>query len=281
MPDHKKGGRPPEKGERKRSAIAVRTTTENKAKLEAAALEEGRSITQEVEARLEASLIGNRSAETERLFSDLSVEIERAEELTGKRWHKDLRTWAMVREALFRGPIVRRMPEDDRLLSDTQGDIAEMRRVLAHYSSQLMHLMTSIGELGGGVGSNPDAFNDLTATRYVYDRKEAIENAPPEHHPAILKLMDKMESVEAMRAKLAGEYVTLHGWIIDEADAAVADWRADLERRGIAPIDEYHPGSFLVGGKAGKHTGLLMMAATKDGGTVVRHTPLSGLRAGE
>lgn len=97
-----KGGRPAHHdGEIKKAAIAVRTAPSIRDALRVAADESGRSVTQEVEARLIASFerdAGRRSAETERLLNRFAAEITEIEALTGKAWHRDRRTAGSVME---------------------------------------------------------------------------------------------------------------------------------------------------------------------------------------
>lgn len=104
--DKNKGGRPAHyDGETKKAAIAVRTAPSVRDKLKAAAEEAGRSVTQEVEARLEASLekdAGARSPETERLLNRIAAEIAEVEAATKKRWHKDRKTAGALMEMMER-----------------------------------------------------------------------------------------------------------------------------------------------------------------------------------
>jgi hypothetical protein len=88
----KQRGRPSERGEAKRAAIAVRTTPTIKDQLARSAEAKGRSITQEVEARVEQSfeldeLMG--SSSTKALMIELARQISRAEAATGKDWFDD------------------------------------------------------------------------------------------------------------------------------------------------------------------------------------------------
>lgn len=106
------GGRPIERDQAKRAAVALRTTPAIKGRLQSAADTRGRSITQEVEHRIE------RSFETDDLFGGqhnvrllvlLAAEIRRAEHATGKAWNDDTATHAaaakLVAEAMDRaGP---------------------------------------------------------------------------------------------------------------------------------------------------------------------------------
>lgn len=98
--EEKRGGRPVERDEPKRAAIAVRTTPAIKERLQAAAAERGRSITQEVEARIEESfeaqdLLGG--VETRQAFSAVAAQIKRMQDATGKHWLADVATHAAVR----------------------------------------------------------------------------------------------------------------------------------------------------------------------------------------
>lgn len=89
------GGRPSERDEPKRAAIAVRTTPTIKARLSDAAEARGRSITQEVEARIEQSFDLEDSLggpQTMALMIELARQIAKAEVATGKAWHRDTKT---------------------------------------------------------------------------------------------------------------------------------------------------------------------------------------------
>ncbi|WP_156502095.1 hypothetical protein [Erythrobacter sp. HI0063] len=121
-----KGGRPAHHdGETKKAAIAVRTAPSVRDALKAAADENGRSITQEVEKRLIVSFEadgGQRSSETERLLAKFAAEIAEIEQMTGKRWHKDRKTAGAVLEMFRRLPnhLVRTDdPYDDEFVSRT------------------------------------------------------------------------------------------------------------------------------------------------------------------
>lgn len=90
--EKRKGGRPTERGEAKRSAIAVRTTPAVKDRLTDAATRAGRSLTQEIEQRLERSLEGEDAlggAETANALRALASEIANVERRTGKSWLED------------------------------------------------------------------------------------------------------------------------------------------------------------------------------------------------
>ncbi len=98
--------------ETKRAQVPVRTTPSAKARLVAAAKTNGRSLTQEIEQRLERSLVeddaqgGGRNA---RLFHRLAAEIRRVEAATGVSIWEDPRGYAAAYE-LMRRQISRESP---------------------------------------------------------------------------------------------------------------------------------------------------------------------------
>lgn len=112
------GGRPRHHdGEVKKAAIAVRTAPSIRDALKKAADESGRSITQEVEARLVASLErdgGTRTPETERLLTEIGGAIAEIEGWTGKRWHRDRKTYGAVLEMMERGPAFKKRVDDPK-----------------------------------------------------------------------------------------------------------------------------------------------------------------------
>lgn len=110
-----KRGRPAMPDAEKRQQIGVRTSPALKADLERAAGENGRSVAQEAELRLVQSFEQDAragDAETTRLLSMIANEIAAIQQTTGKRWHRDLTTWAAVSEALYRGAIVTMRPDN-------------------------------------------------------------------------------------------------------------------------------------------------------------------------
>lgn len=96
----KRGGRPSERDEPKRAAIALRTTPAIKERLFEAAEARGRSITQEVEARieesfaLEAELGGARLKPT---LMEIAAQFARAEKMAGAVWNDDPKAYWLAR----------------------------------------------------------------------------------------------------------------------------------------------------------------------------------------
>jgi hypothetical protein len=242
VPNHGKGGRKPERGEAKRSAIAVRTTPTIKAKLEAAADEQNRSVTQEVEARLEASLAMDhpeRTAETIRLLGALAAEIERAEQLTGKRWHNDLKTWAMVREALASGEIERRCPELERIETDIDGDTHELRQHMTDAMEAGVREKVFLQQIGVYVslaqsGDWPQRTDKEKALEQIKDAPAAIKEL------AATALDRLLEAEEAYAACWKADSANRAAFVSTIMDAE-REWRADLVRRGLPTSREYRP----------------------------------------
>ena len=104
----KRMGRPPlPPGKRKRESMGFRPTPELRRKLEKAAQASGLSLTQVVERRLDQSflrdeLLGGQFGEksTYRLMVMLGSTINLVQEMTGKNWRKDRRTYVEVKRAV-------------------------------------------------------------------------------------------------------------------------------------------------------------------------------------
>ena len=248
MPNHGKGGRKPEGNEPKRAAVAVRTTPALKAKLEAAAADSGRSVTQEIEARLEASLDfkwDGLDVKAQELFVAIARDIRRAEELTGKRWHKHLPTWAMVREALASGEIERQCPENDRLLTDTDGDAAELREKRFKLFNSIHHDAVTVGELGFPMAEIERTVANLDTPLFDYEA-EAVrlrEADLPDAIKSVIKAhyLVRMSEQDDERGNAERAYWESFQWMADAINEGVLRWEQDLRDRGIAAAREYRP----------------------------------------
>lgn len=109
-----KRGRPALPDEQKRQQIGVRTSPTLKAALEQAAADNGRSVAQEAEWRLQRTFEEEERAggdHTARLLRIVAAEIEKIESVTNKRWSKDLKTWAAVARMFAYGPIRELRPD--------------------------------------------------------------------------------------------------------------------------------------------------------------------------
>lgn len=138
-------GRPREHEEVKRSALTIRTTPTIKEAIAFAAERSGRSVTQEIELRLQESLQLEQNAgspETHRLLLSYANEIAAIEKARKKSWHRDLGTWGAVSEALRGGPINLARPDrpaDDEIVEEAWralNEIMERKRELAVFLLQ-------------------------------------------------------------------------------------------------------------------------------------------------
>lgn len=128
-----KRGRPALPEDQKRQQIGVRTSPALKLALEQAAGAHGRSVAQEAEWRLERSIEDEARAGGEHnasLLRIVAAEIEKIEQMTKKRWTKDLATWAAVARMFQTGPIQQLRPDrtsDDDVVMDAWKRITEAR----------------------------------------------------------------------------------------------------------------------------------------------------------
>ena len=234
--------------EPKRAQIPVRTTPEVRARLQAAAADAGRSVTQEVEARLEASLALDRpalTAETMRLLAALAADIERAETLTGRKWHKHLPTWAMVREALASGEIERRCPENDRFLTDEDGESARQREQRHALFMRILHDARTVRELGFNLVWQERSAQEFDKPLFNYaDEATRLEKSPlPDAVKAIIKdvYLSRMAETDERRGKEERAYWEGFRWMADAINEGVIMWENDLRQRGIVQAREYRP----------------------------------------
>lgn len=164
-----KGGRPAHHaGEVKKAAIAVRTAPSIRDALKKAADEAGRSVTQEVEARLSASLEvdgGQRSPETEQLLNRIAGEIADIEGNTKKRWHKDRKTAGAVLEMLDQMPkrwIRTDDPYEDEFVKEAWDALYAIqleREQLTNYLKETGFVLTPINMGGRGMMGGRGLFN--------------------------------------------------------------------------------------------------------------------------
>lgn len=264
MPNHGKGGRKPEREETKRAAVAVRTTPKIKAALMAAAQEAGRSVTQEIEARLEASLAEDRqprSPETVRLLTAVAADIERAEKLTGRRWHQHVTTWAMVREAMASGEIERQCPEIDRYVTDEDGVIAEQFQQLVRLEWRMDHDAETLRGLGVHIEINGATMLDSTLPRYDFDKVRESMAALDSGLPGAKSLADRlflprMEKDDEDRRALATDNKIAWRELAEAIQEGVDKWNANLTARGISTAAEYRPSARMAMGKPSTLLGL-------------------------
>jgi hypothetical protein len=96
-------GRPRKKPEDLRKIATLRLCPEVRRKLKEAATKAGRSFAADLEARLVATCdLDHQGVE---LVRAIAKEVVQIEQITRKRWHKDLKTWAVIAEMLRIGPV--------------------------------------------------------------------------------------------------------------------------------------------------------------------------------
>jgi hypothetical protein len=273
MPNHGKGGRPRHGQELKQKQIPLKVEPALRAQLDAAAERAGLSLTREVEKRLKASLdMDGASTATMKLLASLAADIGRAESLTGEQWQDDLRTWAMVREAVASGEIERRCPEEEAIDTDKQGEVAKRRSRMEEIWASMKAEYRLLG-------------------RYRINSVEALEDGHPKHLSAekVECLMDAANLDERDREmvrqsvtyhqQLEAEYQEHHRWI-DSARAgfnatitqAALDWEQHERQHGRFNPREWRPGFMaetapppIIGGAVITLDGLIMNATGRTG----------------
>lgn len=206
--ERKRVGRPRHsEGEVKQSPVAVRTTPSVHRALRQAAEENGRSITQEVEARIASTFLrdaGQRSVETENLLNQIALEIAKIEEMTGRRWHRNRKTAGAVLEMLSDFPATQiRVDEaaDDEAVSqafDAWFDLCAERE----------DRLTKLAELG----VRPNEATQAWLSDYVESKRpirwrerQEVErlDLPPVVRRAANHLLEEIEALDlqVMRAK--------------------------------------------------------------------------------
>lgn len=120
--------RPRKKPEDRRQLVSIRLDPEVKSKLEAHAEASGQSLAAEIEMRCLSTLELDRTGIE--LIEAISRAITLIQRTSGKRWHRDLKTWAAVECMLSRGPIQDFLPDDpeeDEEISKATGPLREVR----------------------------------------------------------------------------------------------------------------------------------------------------------
>jgi hypothetical protein len=138
----------------RRFQVPVRTTAEVRQKLEEACAASGKSLTQEVEARIERSLEMQELLGDDRrmaLMVRIADQVTRAEAATGKKWHADTATyWAVRRLIEHVLHDVRPLPSNWEEVSALQVEmiqLAERRDVLENLLLQCGVIRRSVNAL--------------------------------------------------------------------------------------------------------------------------------------
>lgn len=143
-------GRPRKSPEERRKEATLRLDPEARRKLMEAAKKAERSFAADLEARLVAtSDLDHQGIE---LVQAIAKEIAQIQKMTGKRWHKDLKTWAVVAEMLRSGPVNDFNPDTPQNDQDVITTF-EMLEILKEDRSDLIE---QLGSMGIAARQDPD-----------------------------------------------------------------------------------------------------------------------------
>lgn len=225
MSEKNKGGRPAHhEGEVKKAAIAVRTAPSVRDALKRAAEQSGRSVTQEVEARLAASLAhdaGKRSPETEQLLTRFAVEIAGIEDMTGRKWHRHRETTGAVLEMFATKPqhwIRTDDPNDDEAVQAAWGKLIGIRGQQADAIDALKALGVTSAQMrlqspltAATMSNTPsgNVFQDLlAATSGRWRERHQLESLdlPDNIRHALLTMLDHLEHLDGLEREAEQAY---------------------------------------------------------------------------
>lgn len=216
-----KRGRPAIPEAERRQQIGVRTSPGLKSDLERAAAENGRSVAQEAELRLVDSFESERRAggvETAHLLRMMADQIAMIERATGKRWHRDLTTWAAVAEAIAKGPIQQLRP--DRTTDDEVANEAwdQLWQIMQEKSGHIERLR------GGGLHASRQPEPTVAGA------SDALGSYVDTKRTALRLAVEALQISDAERDQLRMALAALI--VLDAAEA-------DAEKKFHAAIDPY------------------------------------------
>jgi hypothetical protein len=134
--------RPPKNESEKRQLIGARFDPADREKIVDYAASAGISPGAEVEKRVIATLAFDE--EGLRLIAEIGAEIQAIQAGLGKRWHKDLKTWAAVMDMFRTGPMMQRNP-DQPLDDDVVTAAYEAFKVLCDQRQKLIEAANEAG----------------------------------------------------------------------------------------------------------------------------------------
>ena len=239
-------GRRPKDDSEKRKLIGARFDPEAFDFIERQASANGRSVGAEVEARVAATI--GLDAEGLELAGMIAREIAIIQKITGKRWHRDLKTWAAVKEMLERGPIDERRP--DRPQDDEALNAAFER--LKTLKDERRRIVDQFAEVGLAIMEDPtskvNAFfiNALAAMdggRSV--ARTTIEGAPESNDKVTaLRLLDRLLELDVLIPQADKELNDLLTPYVDAGAEGALLYRERLKReaeRRRDAGDDYSP----------------------------------------
>jgi hypothetical protein len=196
--------RPRKSDDEKRQVVSIRLDPAQRARLEASAAENGRSLAAEIEERLSA--LDGLDGEGVELVSMVAEMIETIESATGERWHQDLRTWGALLEAFGVGaPLWRFRPSEPAYVDAHNAAMAEIEE-LRRQQARIADALADIGVMVLG----PDR-PALTYRAAEYRRsleRAAIEAIPePDVRARAISLHEQLQELDASE-----EMVRRHWW---------------------------------------------------------------------
>jgi len=171
-------GRPKKEKSEQRQQIGFRLHPGDRQRLEQAATRARRSIPQEVEERIIASLNYEDAVDgpTRELLKGLVEEIATIQNLTGKRWHKDAITWAAVHQMFRQGPLSWVRP--DKLQDDET--VSAAWQTLYKFEQRRAQIARDLAAMGLAVLEKPVTTRGLMGVFHSRDSErktiEAVED---------------------------------------------------------------------------------------------------------
>jgi hypothetical protein len=160
--------RPRKSDDEKRQVVSIRLNPDQRARLEAAAAENGHSLAAEIEARLGAT-DGLRHSGVS-LTRDVKEIIREIETATGRAWDQDVKTWGAVLEAFRVGaPLWRYRPADE----EHDAAHAAIADKLGTITGKQAAVVDALADLGVSV-QGPD---QPPLTRFSLERRRSLEQA--------------------------------------------------------------------------------------------------------
>jgi hypothetical protein len=196
-------GRPSKNPETLRQVVTLRLDPPVLRKLEMASKKAGTRFSKDLEARLIATCDLDR--EGVELVRTIAVEIAQIQKLTGKRWHKDLKTWASVLEMLAEGPIHNfdpDRPQDDEFVEAAFDKLEALESARTELLDQLADLGIAArhnpDKAVGGIGSLSDPTR--SSTRLMCERLDS------EQQTIALALLDDIIQIDDQVRKADAEF---------------------------------------------------------------------------
>ena len=240
-------GRPPKKPEERRQLATLRLDPEVHRKLEEAAASAENSRPAELEARLVATCDLDRNGVE--LVQAIAKEIAQIQKMTGKRWHKDLKTWATVAEMLRVGPIHEFNPD----LPQNDEDVIAAFEMLEILEQDRSNLIEQLGEMGIAARQDPDkpvsaeaGLATLPDPPRSTARRMCEKLDDPEESAVAASLLDKIIQIDGQCREVSAKFKGALRLHLEAANAGRKLYRdylrkgAEQKRSRGEPYDIFH-----------------------------------------